>query len=93
MGFCTWEGGLIGIQRPNFHYKKFEAALEEGKHVFIVDLDPEQEVELASLLKNHPKLREAATEVGMPHWVFAWLHWLYVFIDRTLYSHDQIKHK
>jgi len=87
MGFCTWEGGLIGMQKPNFHFKRFEKALDEGKHVFIIDLDPDQEINLAAALKDHPKLLEAATEVGSPHWILASLHWLDAFIDRNLFSH------
>ena len=90
-GFCTWEGGLIGIQRPNYHFKKFEEALNDGKHVFIVDLDPDQEVELSQVVKNHPNLKDMGTEVGAPHFVFAFLHWLYAFIDRNLFSKSQLK--
>ncbi len=92
-GFCTWEGGLIGIQKPNYHYKQFEKALDEGKHVFFVDLDPHQELEFSHMLKNHPDLIEVGTEVGNPHWMFAGLHWLDAFIDRNLYSRAQLKHK
>ncbi|MCZ6503330.1 MAG: hypothetical protein O6945_12540 [Gammaproteobacteria bacterium] len=92
-GFCTWEGGLIGIQRPNYHFKKFEEALNEGKHVFIVDLDPDQEVELSEVVKHHPNLKDMGTEVGTPHFIFAMLHWLYAFIDRNLFSRDQLKQK
>jgi hypothetical protein len=92
-GFCTWEGGLIGIQKPNYHYKRFEDALNEGQHVFIVELDPDQEIDLARVLKDHPKLIEKGTEVGTPHWVFAWLHWLHAFIDRNLFSSAQLRHK
>lgn len=89
MGFCTWEGGLIGMQKPNIHFKRFEQALDEGKHVFIIDLDPDQEIDLVTALKDHPKLLEAATEVGSPHWILAALHWLDAFIDRNLFSHSQ----
>jgi hypothetical protein len=92
-GFCTWEGGLIGIQKPNYHYKRFEDALNEGQHVFIVELDPDQEVDLARVLKDHPKLIEKGTEVGTPHWVFAWLHWFHAFVDRNLFSSAQLKKK
>jgi hypothetical protein len=91
MGFCTWEGGLVGMQKTNYHFKRFEAALEEGKHVFIIDLDPNQEISLSIVLQDHPKLLEAATEVGSPHFVLASLHWLTAFIDRNLFSSAQQK--
>ena len=91
LGFCTWEGGFVGMQKTNYHYKQFESALEDGKHVFIVDLDPDQESSLKTALQDHPKLLEAATEVGSPHWILASLHWLTAFIDRNLFSSAQQK--
>ena len=91
LGFCTWEGGFVGMQKTNYHYKQFESALEDGKHVFIVDLDPNQESSLTIALRDHPKLLEAATEVGSPHWILASLHWLTGFIDRNLFSSAQQK--
>jgi hypothetical protein len=30
LGFCTWEGGLSGIQRPNHNFTRFEQALKDG---------------------------------------------------------------
>lgn len=91
MGFCTWEGGFVGMQKTNYHFKRFESALDDGKHVFIVDLDPDQESSLSIALQDHPKLLEAATEVGSPHWILASLHWLTAFIDRNLFSSAQQK--
>lgn len=91
LGFCTWEGGFVGMQKTNYHYQQFESALEDGKHVFIVDLDPNQESSLKIALQDHPKLLEAATEVGSPHWILASLHWLTAFIDRNLFSSAQQK--
>ena len=92
-GFCTWEGGFIGFQKPNYHYKRFESALNEGKHVFIIELDPDQESLLAELLESHPKLEEMGTEMGSPHWIFAWRHRLFEFVDRNLFSFSQLRHK
>ena len=37
-GFCAWSGGLYGIQVPNRDFKRFEAQLREGRHVFVVDV-------------------------------------------------------
>ena len=39
LGFCTWEGGLLGIQKPNHHFRRVEKALSDGKHIFFVDLE------------------------------------------------------
>jgi hypothetical protein len=92
-GFCIWEGGLIGMQRPNYHFKRFQSALDEGKHVFIVDLEADQEPVLEQLLRAHPRLDAMGTEIGSAHWLFAWRHNLFQFIDRNLFSFSQIRNK
>ena len=89
-GFCTWEGGLIGMDKPNHHFKRFQAALDEGKHVFIIDLDPEQEAILTQLLSTHPHLHAKGTEIGTGHWLFAWRKNIFKFIDRNLFSFSQL---
>ena len=43
LGFFTWEGGLFGIQETNSQFRRFEADLKHGRHIFIVDINPEQE--------------------------------------------------
>ena len=72
LGFCTWEGGLIGIQKPNHHFRRFEKALSDGKHIFFVDLEPRQEAVLEKLLKSHPQLQLAGTGISTPHWFIEW---------------------
>jgi hypothetical protein len=69
LGFCTWEGGLIGIQKPNHHFRRFEKALNDGKHIFFVDLKSDQEAVLEKLLKSHPKVVLAGTGSAVPRWV------------------------
>jgi hypothetical protein len=91
-GFCTRERGLISFQEPNYNFKQFEKSLNEGKHVFLVDLDPEQEAQLSDVLKTQPDVVEFATELVVPHWLLAIPHWMDRFIDRNLYSHSQ-QHK
>lgn len=62
LGFCTWSGGLFGIQRPNYHFARFEQALHDDKHIFFVDLKPSQEEILERVLKKHPLVELAGTE-------------------------------
>jgi len=69
LGFCTWEGGLFGIQRPNFHFARFEQALKDDKHIFFVDLEPNQEGVLERVLQKHPQVELAGTEVARNHWI------------------------
>lgn len=69
LGFCTWEGGLFGIQTPNRKFARFENVLGEGKHVFFVDLQPHQEAVLEEVLKAHPKVEVAGTGSSTRSWL------------------------
>jgi hypothetical protein len=69
LGFCTWEGGLIGIQIPNYQFKRFQKLLKQGKHVFFVDLDAKQESILSEIVEQHPRLKLAGTGPATPGWV------------------------
>jgi len=69
LGFCTWEGGLIGIQIPNHQFKRFQKLLKQGKHIIFVDVDPEQEIILFEVVEKHPRLKLAGTGSATPSWV------------------------
>jgi hypothetical protein len=66
LGFCTWEGGLFGIQKPHQDFERFEADLDAGKHVFFVDIDDEQEAALTSIVGAHPRLQAAGEGAATP---------------------------
>lgn len=82
LGFCTWEGGLIGIQEPHHQFKRFASQLRQGRHVFIVDVDPEQETRLTQIMNHHPALMPAGTGSATPRWVVRfqdkWRHFMKV---------------
>lgn len=69
LGFCTWEGGLIGIQKPNYQFKRFQKLLEEGNHVFFVDVTDEQLQALEQITAKHEGLKLAGTGGATPEWV------------------------
>ena len=70
LGFCTWEGGLWGIQKPNHHFARYAQALKDGKHLFFIDLEPQQEAVLEQLLKSHPGVELGGVErAPVPHWL------------------------
>ena len=69
LGFCTWEGGLIGIQKPNINFEPFQEMLHKGKHILFVDVDPNQEMAIASVMKMHPNVQAAGLGEATPHWV------------------------
>lgn len=72
LGFCTWEGGLFGIQEPHYQFKRFQDALKQGKHVFFVDVTDQQEAVLEKIVSSHPKLEMAGLGEATPEWVVQW---------------------
>jgi hypothetical protein len=72
LGFCTWEGGLSGVQKPNHCFTRFEQALNNGRHVFFVDLVPGQEAILEKVAAAHPALERAGScRSAQPRWLIA----------------------
>ncbi len=71
LGFCTWEGGLLGIQKPNRDFARFDQALSDGKHVLFVDIERRQEAALGAVLKSHPQVELAGTGTSTPYWLIA----------------------
>jgi hypothetical protein len=69
LGFCTWEGGLIGIGETHVDFRRFQDDLKAGRHVLFVDVDKGQERVLRSVVKRHPKLRPAGDGSSTPRWV------------------------
>lgn len=82
LGFCTWEGGLIGIQEPHVDFKRFQDDLHAGKHILFVDIHSSQEDILHTVVKNHPKLKDAGEGEPTPGWVVGaqqkWSHFMKV---------------
>ena len=68
LGFCTWESGFIGAQLPNPYFKKFQKALDRGKHLLMVDITPEEKPILKAVCARHPKLHKAGVGSGAPKW-------------------------
>lgn len=84
LGFSTWEGGFIGFQKVNKHFERFEKVLADGKHVFFVDLLPEQEGILDEVVGRHPGLELAGTERGTPSWIMKGQKRIPQFLQETL---------
>lgn len=83
-GFSTWEGGFIGIQRTNKNFERFEDLLKSGKHVFFVDLSPDQEGILDEVIARHQNLELAGTERGTPDWMMKGQKHIPHFLRETL---------
>ncbi|QIB65361.1 NAD/FAD-utilizing enzyme [Kineobactrum salinum] len=68
LGFCTWEGGLIGIQEPHSDFKRFQEDLRAGRHVLFVDVRKDQEEILHRVAGSHSKLTPAGEGPAAPGW-------------------------
>ena len=82
-GFSVWSGGLYGIQVPHHDFKRFEDQLREGKHVFIVDVDPEQEASLEWVVHRHEGLQLAGTGKATPRWIVMGQYGIKKFTSET----------
>ena len=69
LGFGTWEGGLFGVQELHYQFRRFKHVLKSGKHVLMVDVEPNQELTLANVTLAHDKLKPAGTGKAPPHWL------------------------
>ncbi len=68
-GFITWSGGFYGIQTPHKEFRRFQKDLNNGKHIFIVDVDASQENIIKQVEANHPLLLDAGTGSATPRWI------------------------
>ncbi len=72
LGFFTWEGGLWGIQEPNSRFRRFKQALDDGKHLLLVDVEERQEETVRHTLARHPSVKPAGVGSAAPTWVVGW---------------------
>ncbi len=69
LGFCTWEGGLIGIQEKHADFRRFESALNSGRHLLFVDVRVGEEQRLSQVVARHPGLEPAGLGDATPGFV------------------------
>ena len=74
LGFFTWEGGLRGMHAPNASFERFRKALEEGRHLFFVDLEPRQRPMLEQIVRMYPAVEWAGQGRGAPRWLVLGQH-------------------
>ncbi|TDG12015.1 NAD/FAD-utilizing enzyme [Seongchinamella unica] len=66
LGFCTWEGGLIGIGEEHADFRRFHNDLAAGRHVLLVDCDQDQAPALQRIVANYPGLEDAGSGSATP---------------------------
>jgi hypothetical protein len=59
------------MERPNFHFARFADALKADKHIFFIDLEPNQEEILTQVIQKHSQVELAGTGSATPNWLIA----------------------
>jgi hypothetical protein len=90
-GFCTWEGGLYGIQEPNRAFEAFTTDLEKGQHVVFVDAAPADKGALLTMMQDHKRLKFKALAIGRPAWILRLMDSIRDGVDRNLASEQQFQ--
>ncbi len=81
VGFCAWEGGLIGSHLPSSRFKSFQRALEHGRHVLMIDADAKDIEFIDSVVAQSPGLHAAGASETMDQWTVATERRLRRFFD------------
>lgn len=84
LGFCTWEGGFIGIQRTNHNFARFKERLAAGQHILFVDITAEQTPGLRIVTEQFPGLVVDSVENGTPQWIMRGQKEIPHFLRETL---------
>ncbi len=67
MGFGAWASTLVGLSAPNTKLKPFEADLEAGKILLMVDVPAGRVEEIETLLmQRHPRAVDKGVDPSMP---------------------------
>jgi len=56
LGFGTWEGGLMGINKVNHRFARVQESIKEGAYLLIVDVNKPDEEKLATTMGRHPEM-------------------------------------
>ncbi len=84
LGFCTWEGGLWGIQTLNHEFRQFESALSAGRHILYIDVTAEQQNVVDTAVQKHPSMKLVGVGSGQPYWIIKSNKGLKAFLGRTM---------
>lgn len=69
LGFCTWEGGLWGIQQPHHEFKRFRTDLEHGRHLLLVEVDGAETETMNNVVSSHATLTRVGEGTPVPRFV------------------------
>lgn len=56
LGFATWEGGFLGLQKAHPKFSEVLNRIHKGKHLLIVDYSENKASQLGAVKSQHPAL-------------------------------------
>ena len=67
--FVTWSSGFYGFQVSQKDFHRLKKDLEDGKYIFIVDVDSSQQEIIRQMEYENPYLIDAGTGSVSPRWI------------------------
>lgn len=66
-GFGAWVSSMIGIRLPNREIRQYEAAIQDGQLLMMVDVPRDQVETIEAMIRtHHPEVQIGATEPHKP---------------------------
>lgn len=56
VGFCTWEGGMIGLHKTNEKLARYQPYVAKGSHLLMVDVTEDEETLVNQTMRHHPRV-------------------------------------
>lgn len=78
--FCIWEGGLIGAHLPNPDVRRFQNELNQGQHIFYVDVEDGELQAVDQAINARPDVRRAGTGKPEPNSTWRARRWIHNMI-------------
>lgn len=61
VGFCTWEGGLVGINKMNHAFERYKDSIQKGAYLLVIDpTNNTEEHKARSAIASHPDLHSVS---------------------------------
>ena len=68
-GFVSWSGRCLGPHVLQKDFRRFQKELDDGKHIFIVDVDSSQKEVIRQMEYENPYLIDAGSISVAPRWI------------------------
>ena len=56
VGFCTWEGGMIGLHKTNERLARYQPYVSKGSHLLMIDVTEDEKTLVDQTMRHHPRV-------------------------------------